>query len=113
MDDLISRQAAIDTLSVGRELLNRVLDETDVVGTEREKFSFWLGLIESAIKDIEELPSVESEQKIGYWIPVHPLQTDDEGAYLCSNCNTGDWDIKPEDKYYKFCGAKMLGVKKV
>ena len=58
---LIDKQDAIDTLSVGKEILNRVLDETDVVGTEREKFSFGLGLIESAIKDIEELPSAEPE----------------------------------------------------
>jgi len=61
MDDLISRQVAIDTFSVGKEMLNRVLDETDVVGTEREKFSFGLGLIESAIKDIEKLPSAQPE----------------------------------------------------
>jgi len=63
--DCISRQAAIDTLSVGKEILNRVLDETDVVGTEREKFSFGLGLIESAIKDIKALPSAQPEPK---WI---------------------------------------------
>jgi len=60
--DCISRQAAIDTFSVGKEMLNRVLDETDVVGTEREKFSFGLGLIESAIKDIEKLPSAQPER---------------------------------------------------
>ena len=61
---------------------------------------------------VSKLPSAQSEQKIGYWIPMHPLQADDEGAYLCSNCNTGDWDIKPTDKYCKFCGSLMQGVKK-
>lgn len=62
--DTISRKDAIDTLSVGREILSRVLDEIDVVGTEREKFSFGLGLIESSIKDIEELPFVQPEASL-------------------------------------------------
>lgn len=61
MDDLISRAAVIDVLSVGKELLSRVLDDIDVVGTDREKYSWGLGLIESYIKDIEELPSAQPE----------------------------------------------------
>ena len=64
--DLISRQAAIDVLSLGKEILSRVLDDMDVVGTEREKYSWGLKLIESNIKDIEELPSAQPEQR---WIP--------------------------------------------
>ena len=59
--DLIERQAAIDVLSLGKEILSRVLDDTDVVGVDREKYSWGLGLIESYIKDIEELPSAQSE----------------------------------------------------
>ena len=61
MDDLISRQAAIDALSLGKEVLSCVLDDMDVVGTDREKYSWGLGLIESCINDIEELPSAQSE----------------------------------------------------
>lgn len=57
--DTIYRQAAIDILSLGKEILSRVLDDTDVVGTDREKYSCGLGLIESYIKDIEELPPVQ------------------------------------------------------
>lgn len=59
MDDLISRQAAIDTLSFDKEMLSRALDDMDVVDTEREKYSWGLGLIESNIYDIEELPSAQ------------------------------------------------------
>ena len=59
MSDLISRQAAIDALSLGKEILSRVLDDIDVVGTDRERYSWGLGLIESNIKDIEELPSAQ------------------------------------------------------
>ena len=62
MDDLISRQAAIDALDVGTELLRRVLDNADVVGVEREKFEWGLGLIESYISDMKALPSAQSER---------------------------------------------------
>ena len=61
-DDLISRQAAIDTLAIGKEFLLRVLDDMDTVGQDREKYSWGLGLIESSIDDIEELPSAQPTQ---------------------------------------------------
>lgn len=66
MDDLISRQAVIDALNVGTELLRRVLDNADIVGVERAKFEWGLGLIESCISDIKDLPSAQPEQK-GEW----------------------------------------------
>ena len=59
MNDLISRQAAIDVLNVGAELLNRVLDDADIVGVERAKYEWGLGLIESYIYDMKELPSAQ------------------------------------------------------
>ena len=55
---------------------------------------------------IDSFPSAKSRKK-GKWIFIHPLQADDEGAYICSNCHRGDWDIKPTDKYCKFCGMAM------
>ena len=63
MDDLISRQAAIDILAIGDGLLSRALDEMDVVGVERDKFEWGLGLIDSYIEDFKELPSAQQ------WIP--------------------------------------------
>ena len=66
MSDLISRQAAIDVLSVGKELLSRVLDDIDVVGADRDKYSWGLGLIESNIEDIKELPPAQPGVQ---WIP--------------------------------------------
>jgi len=59
--DCISRQAAIDALLTGKEFLMRVLDDTDVVGQDREKYSWGLGLIEECINNIEELTSAEPE----------------------------------------------------
>ena len=61
MNDQISRQEAIDVINVGAELLRRVLDDTDVVGAERAKYEWGLGLIESYISDMKELPSAQSE----------------------------------------------------
>ena len=61
--ELIERQAAIDELNVGAEFLRRVLDETDFVGAEREKFEWGLGLIESCISDMKKLPSAQPEVK--------------------------------------------------
>lgn len=67
MSDLISRQSAIDVLMFGEEMLRRVLDDMDVVGVERNKYEWGLGLIESEIEDMKELPSAEPEQ---WWIPI-------------------------------------------
>lgn len=60
-NDTISRQAAIDILKFDEEVLNRVLDDTDVVGSERTQYELELGLIESYIYDMEELPSAQPE----------------------------------------------------
>lgn len=60
--DAINRQDAIDVLDVGAELLRRVLDETDIVGVEREKYGWGLGLIESCIADVKELPTIQPEK---------------------------------------------------
>lgn len=71
MDDLISRQAAIGILEVGKEILDRVLSDTDVVGHEREKYLCGLGLIEAYISDMKELPPAQPEIvrccKCSYW----------------------------------------------
>lgn len=61
MNELIYRQEAIDTLDIGAELLRRVLDDTDVVGIEREKYEWGLDLIESYIADTKELPPAQTE----------------------------------------------------
>lgn len=80
MNDLISRQDAIDVLNVGTELLRRVLNDADIVGVERAKYEWGLGLIESYISDMKELPSVRQ------WIPVtERLPEEDGGLYLVTD----------------------------
>lgn len=102
MSDLIDREAAIDVLSLGKEILSRVLDDTDVVGADREKYSWGLRLIESNIEDIKELPSAQPERKKGKWIYNSPV------TVKCDQCGCviKDWDWY-SFKYCPSCGAKM------
>lgn len=48
----------------------------------------------------------------GNWVLVHPLQEDDEGAYMCSECHSGDWRISTEFKFCPYCGAEMQNAEK-
>lgn len=47
-----------------------------------------------------------AEPKTGHWIEVHPLQENDEGDYMCSECKCGGLVWKPTT-YCPNCGAKM------
>ena len=58
---------------------------------------------------VEDAPTVEPKKPHGKWVLVHPLQENDEGAYMCSACRTGDWCISPEFKFCPYCGAEMDG----
>lgn len=89
MNDLISRQAAIDTLAIGEELIRRVLDEVDVVGNEREKYEWGLGLIESYISDMKDLPS--AQPKI--------VRCKDCAKRECCRTST-IWAVAPDDNWY-------------
>ena len=102
-DDLIDRQAAIDALNDDAELLRRVLDDTDIVGAERAKYEWGLGLIESHISDIKDLPAAQPERKTGHWNKISPA-----GIYECSKCgkNVMTSDISVYD-FCHGCGADM------
>ena len=111
-NSLISRQAAIDVLLLGKEMLSRVLNDMDVVGTDREKYSWGLGLIESYINDIKELPTAQPKPHEGHWI-LH--ESPDGGEqYECSECGVL-WEFNdgtPEDNEAYFCpkcGTRMKG----
>ena len=92
MSDLISRQDAIKYFAELWECIEAISD--------REEWE------DVCVTTVNEIKSAEPQKK-GKWIFIHPLQADDEGAYICSNCHRGDWDIKPTDKYCKFCGMAM------
>ena len=91
--DTISRQAAIDAAKDWYEGLI-------------------CGSVNGLIKRLNALPSVQPEQREGERIAVHPIQSDDSGAYMCSKCKTGMWEIRPSSYHYcPNCGAKMKGAK--
>lgn len=43
----------------------------------------------------------------GHWIPVNPIQDNDGGAYMCSHCRSGDFDIEGTEAFCERCGAIM------
>lgn len=102
--DTIYRQDAIDTLNVGTELLRRVLDDADLVGVEREKYEWGLGLIESYISDMKDLPSAQPFNK-GLWVKQEIAP---QTLRFCSLCGCK----KPRGVVGNFCpncGADMRG----
>ena len=86
MDDLISRQAAIDALTE--------------YGNGRAVF---ISVGEAVIR-IEQLPPIQpAEPKTGKWI------LDRSGAYCCSKCMepcAGYVMMRPRDKFCKMCGSR-------
>ena len=104
MDDLISRQDAIDVLRFEEELLKRVLDDMDVVGQDREKYSWGLGLIEAYISDIEELPSAEPVRH-GKWMftPSDAI----EAMFTKPKCSECRFESADGGNYCPNCGARM------
>ena len=101
MTDYISRQAAIDALDVGAEVLRRVLDEADVVGVERAKYEWGLGLIESYIADVNDLPSAQSEPHYDEW--CDDCKEYDKERHCCPRWNRVIRqtlkDAQPEQRY--------------
>ena len=98
MDDLISRQAAIDAIRAS------TLKFTGFM--EMEMYTD-----DDAVEAIEDLPSAQPERKKGKW-----KETDDgwDGTYyVCSECGC-PWtliDGTPEDNDMNFCpncGARMV-----
>ena len=66
----------------------------------------WLYTTNAEGKNLKEivdelLPADVRPNVHGHWKLVHPLQSDDGGAYVCSVCGTGDWGIDP--RYWKGC----------
>ena len=87
--DTVSRRQAIDAIA----------DRCDVEKWDRNPKT------EELVWTLEKLPPSPSRPH-GHWKFVHPLQEDDPGAYICSECGTGDWKIDPtEDRFCKFCGS--------
>lgn len=61
MNDLVYKSAVLNILNAGAELLRCTLERVDIIGTERVKYEFGLGLIEACITDVDELTPAQPE----------------------------------------------------
>ena len=89
MDDLISRQQAIDAVN------SRKTAEQSSAGIMRN------AVVDFCVDIIKKLPS--AEPKTGRWI------LDRSGAYCCSKCMEPCATyvmMKPRDKFCKMCGSR-------
>ena len=100
MNDLSSRQAAIDALEKVAELYPwRVLGDRDSYSQYNEA---WQDALNRADSEIEALPSAQTERKKGKWT-IYDRHTIPY-QYICSECGTyyhTRYDFCPT------CGADM------
>ena len=92
MDDLISRQAAIEALD----------GEISVTGEENAETV--IRYVKLVAKRINRLPTAQPEQKKGKWIK------NEDGTWSCSLCHSWiSYDQHYYARYCLYCGAKMEG----
>jgi len=122
--DLISRQAAIDAIHnlyaihgsegswIDQKDAFKALNSLPSAQPEQlERCPIYDGVCGYPSGQCYDCPrhhGAQPEPQEGEWIPVHPLQGNDPGAYMCSKCKTGMWGIRPSSYHYcPNCGAKM------
>lgn len=116
--DIISRQAAIDLV---KDVCDAVMSGCESwydpeTGDEVYKDIREVDAILKCNKEVRialrKMSPAQPEREEGEWIYTHPVQSDDSGAYMCSKCKTGMWEIRPSSYHYcPNCGIKMKGVK--
>lgn len=84
-------------------MIIEVPDDNSIIRWKKNEEDDW----KSA--EISDLIKAYKGRPQGKWVLVHPLQENDEGAYMCSVCHTGDWRISPEFEFCPYCGAEMRG----
>lgn len=100
----VSAGDVIENMESELELCNRVLDELDIVGTERAIHSRVAEMLQEQIDFVKGLPQVEPEPRKGKWIKneVDMVVCSECGGFRCDNrANHIGWCNK--------CGAKMEG----
>lgn len=100
----VSADDVIENMESELELCNRVLDDLDIVGTERAIHSRVAEMLREQIDFVKGLPQVEPEPRKGKWIGKYPVTS------ACSECNYLIHDSKVKVfAYCPNCGAKMKG----
>lgn len=108
MSDLISKQAAIDEIEYELEMINSALDSITLDFNARERLRQRRGEAREILNSIQQLPSVQPEQKKGKWI--YPSQDSEIiNKEFFSDCSVCGFSSMNEYKYCPNCGAKMEG----
>ena len=100
MNDLISRQAAIDALKEHRALYCDNTPDAFSKLSHAEKSR--VDELDTAIATLVNLPSAN---KSGHWV-MNPSEVAGDGYYICSNCNN---DVYDATDFCPNCGADMRG----
>ena len=105
MDDLISRQAAIDAVKKNTFRLTFAEEQNCEGHVAWSANAVYSDVMQGALL---ELPSAQPERKTGRWIP----HEDEDGEHYgdkCSEC--GEWYVMPYGKtnFCPNCGANMRG----
>ena len=93
MDDLISRQAAIDAVDVYMKRLCRYIGTSD----DTMVYAFARGLLVGIKTDIGELPSAQPEPATTWLNPYSP--------YTCEKCG---FHVDSKTRYCPDCGRKAV-----
>jgi len=107
MNDLISRQQAIDALNEQIEQCNKALGSFDISLKDEYAIKVERASLEAYKEQLENMPSIQPERKKGEWI--------NRGRIIrCSKCKIGYATAKGVKSAltYNFCpncGAKMDG----
>lgn len=92
MDDLISRQVAIDSL-------------TEIIMNLKNVYGDMGSAVNGARECIKSLPSAKSEQNKGEWIRKQPVAIG-EPRFICSECHG---QFRNPYNFCPNCGADMRG----
>lgn len=111
MDDLISRQAAIDALDVlCQEHRYKIPGKIETYSQYNEA---WQDALDRAEGAIFNLPSAKPERKTGEWVLDSDKSVSGSRPYRCSKCRWFTWMSQyTKDNHFNFCpncGADMRG----
>ena len=103
MDDLISRQAAIDALNEQIEQCDKALSSFDISIKDEFAVKVERASLVAYKEQLEFLPSAQPERKTGRWIEKPHVH----GVAYCSLC---DYELHTNDtNFCPNCGADMRG----
>ena len=87
----------------------------DPCGQEEKEYPFETDICVSMMQEIEDAPTIESEQKKGKWIDGHRMKFDGTFYWFrqCDQCGyeRNDCDTEKDTNFCPNCGADMRGDK--